>query len=139
MTPGRHKMNGRARRQGPMVRHHRGLPQHPPRHVLSPDPGDLPAVRDHLARVSGRPTAIDLFCGAGGLSAGLERAGFDVLVGADSEEWAVRTHEANISGLAWCGDLTDPTEFLTALRLWEIDHVDVVAGGVPCQPFSRAG
>ena len=86
-----------------------------------------------------RPTAIDLFCGAGGLSLGLERAGFDVIVGADSDEWAVRTHEANLPGISWCGDLSDPTEFLNALSAWGIESVDLLAGGVPCQPFSRAG
>ena len=74
-----------------------------------------------------------------GSPSGLERAGFDVLVGADSDEWAVRTHDANVSGLSWSGDLSDPTEFLTALQVWGIDKVDLVAGGVPCQPFSRAG
>jgi len=69
----------------------------------------------------------------------LERAGFDVLVGADSDEWAVRTHDANLPGLSWCGDLTDPTEFLNTLKVWGVDQIDLVAGGVPCQPFSRAG
>jgi DNA (cytosine-5)-methyltransferase 1 len=92
-----------------------------------------------LARPRSRPTAIDLFSGAGGLSLGLERAGFDVLVGADSDEWAVRTHDANLPGLSWCGDLSDPLEFLNTLEVWRLTEVDLVAGGVPCQPFSRAG
>ena len=92
-----------------------------------------------FVRTRTRPTAIDLFCGAGGLSLGLERAGFDVLVGADSDAWAVRTHDANLPGLSWCGDLSDPQEFLSALSAWGIDSVDLLAGGVPCQPFSRAG
>jgi DNA (cytosine-5)-methyltransferase 1 len=96
-------------------------------------------VRGWLNSLGRRPTAIDLFCGAGGLSTGLERAGFDVLVGADSDEWAVRTHAANVSGLSWCGDLSDPADFLAALDVWGIERVDLVAGGVPCQPFSRAG
>src|SRR6478609_5423536 len=77
--------------------------------------------------------------GAGGLSLGLERAGFDVIVGADSDEWAVRTHAANLPGLSWCGDLSDPSEFINRLSVWGIESVDLVAGGVPCQPFSRAG
>ncbi len=86
-----------------------------------------------------RPTAVDLFAGAGGLSLGLERAGFDVVVGADNDMWAMETHAANLPGLTWTGDLTDPGEFLQALDVWGIESVDVVAGGVPCQPFSRAG
>jgi DNA (cytosine-5)-methyltransferase 1 len=96
-------------------------------------------VRSYLTQARPRPTAVDLFCGAGGLSLGLERAGFDVLVGADSDEWAVRTHDANLPGLSWCGDLSDPTDFLNTLKVWGLEHVDLVAGGVPCQPFSRAG
>src|SRR4051794_7498110 len=122
-----------------MVAHHRGIPVRPPRHPKSPDGADLAAVRAFLNRNRDRPTAVDLFCGAGGLSAGLERAGFDVLVGADSDEWAVRTHHANLPGLSWCGDLSDPTDFLATLDAWGLDSVDLVAGGVPCQPFSRAG
>jgi len=92
-----------------------------------------------LGRATGRPTAIDLFAGAGGLSRGLERAGFDVLVGADSDDWAMRTHDANVGGISWAGDLSDPSDFLRTLKVWGIEHVDLVAGGVPCQPFSRAG
>jgi DNA (cytosine-5)-methyltransferase 1 len=99
----------------------------------------LEAVRAFLGATRTRPTAVDLFCGAGGLSAGLERAGFDVLVGADSDQWAVRTHDANLPGLSWCGDLSDPSEFLSTLDVWGLSRVDLVAGGVPCQPFSRAG
>jgi DNA (cytosine-5)-methyltransferase 1 len=123
----------------PHVAHHRGLPARPGHAVAKPAPTDLVAVRDFMRRSRDRPTAVDLFCGAGGLSRGLERAGFDVLVGADSDPWAVRTHDANLAGLSWCGDLADPTEFIHTLRVWGIETVDLVAGGVPCQPFSRAG
>jgi DNA (cytosine-5)-methyltransferase 1 len=82
---------------------------------------------------------VDLFAGAGGLSLGLEQAGFDLLVGADSEPWAVETHVGNLGGLGYCGDLSDPTEFIGLLDSWGIESVDLLAGGVPCQPFSRAG
>lgn len=98
----------------------------------------MDAVRSWVASRA-RPTAVDLFCGAGGLSLGLEQAGFDVVLGADSDAWAVETHAANLPGLSWCGDLTDPTELLQSLAVWGIESVDLVAGGVPCQPFSRAG
>jgi DNA (cytosine-5)-methyltransferase 1 len=122
-----------------MVAHHRSAPRRPPRHPNGPDQADLAAVRAYTGRSTARPTAIDLFSGPGGLSLGLERAGFDVLVGADSDEWSVRTHEANLPGLGWCGDLSEPEDLLKALGAWEVGHVDLVAGGVPCQPFSRAG
>lgn len=122
-----------------MVPHHRTSPVRPRPHPDTPDAFDRPGLRRFLAGVDGRPTAVDLFCGAGGLSLGLDRAGFNVLVGADSDEWAVRTHDANLPGLGWCGDLSDPSEFLATLEVWGIDKVDLVAGGVPCQPFSRAG
>lgn len=122
----------------PAVAHHRGRPARPPRHPDSPDPSDLEGVRAWV-RGRRRPTAIDLFAGAGGLSLGLHQAGFDVLVGADSDAWAMETHGANLPGLTWTGDLSDPTEFLQSLSVWGIETVDLVAGGVPCQPFSRAG
>lgn len=123
----------------PQVAHHRGLPARPPVRHAKPDAADISAVRAFMGASRDRPTAIDLFCGAGGLSLGLERAGFDVLVGADSDEWAVRTHHANSRGMSWCGDLSDPADFLSTLDVWGVDHVDLLAGGVPCQPFSRAG
>lgn len=122
----------------PAVAHHRSTPVHLPRRADGPDPTDLEGIR-RWVRASEQPTAVDLFCGAGGLSLGLEQAGFRVLVGADSDPWAVRTHEANLGGLGWIGDLGSPDEFLQTLAVWGIDEVDLVAGGVPCQPFSRAG
>ncbi len=96
------------------------------------------AVRRWIAGAP-KPRAIDLFCGAGGLSLGLRDAGFSVLVGADANAWAVKTHTANLGGLGYVGDLGDPTELLEQLDGWGLDHVELVAGGVPCQPFSRAG
>ena len=108
------------------------------RHRLSPDPGDEDAVRRWLdARP--RPWAIDLFCGAGGLSVGLEDAGFSVVAGADFDRRSTETHAANIQGLTWTGDLADPSEFIQQLDEWGIVDVDLLAGGPPCQPFSRAG
>lgn len=117
---------------------HRGTVLRLPQRPGSPDPSDLAAVR-HWASTAPRPHAVDLFCGAGGLSLGLRDAGFSILVGADADPWAVQTHTANLGGLGYVGDLSDPTELLEHLDGWGIDHVELVAGGVPCQPFSRAG
>jgi DNA (cytosine-5)-methyltransferase 1 len=82
---------------------------------------------------------VDVFCGAGGLSLGLQDAGFSVLVGADSDLASVQTHVANLRGLGYVGDLTDPSDLLAHLSAWGIGTIDLLAGGVPCQPFSRAG
>lgn len=108
------------------------------RRADAPDQTDLGATRAWVRSLRG-PTAIDLFCGAGGLSLGLERAGFQVVLGADSDPMAMETHAHNIGGLNWVGDLSDPAALLEAIASWEIGPVDLVAGGVPCQPFSRAG
>ena len=109
-----------------------------PRHPLSPDPSDHEAVSSWLAGRPG-PWAIDLFSGAGGLSLGLEEAGFSVVAAADSDPVAMESHAANIPGLTWVGDLTNPDDLLSQLQEWGIDRVDLLAGGPPCQPFSRAG
>lgn len=120
------------------VRHVRGPLLRLSKHPGSPNGDDPDAVRRWLAAIEG-PTAIDLFSGAGGLSLGLREAGFTVLAGADNDPISVETHTANIGGLGYAGDLSDPARFLRQLRTWGIRRVDLVAGGVPCQPFSRAG
>ena len=122
----------------PGVLSYRGIDLQLPPHPDAPDPLKLQTVR-RWVRDCGSPTAIDLFCGAGGLSLGLQDAGFVVLVGADHDDRAVETHTANLGGLGYRGDLTDPEDFLEHLEAWGIDDVDLLAGGVPCQPFSRAG
>jgi len=42
-----------------------------------------------------QPSAIDLFCGAGGLSEGLQRAGFEVCWAVDQDAVAVETYREN--------------------------------------------
>ncbi len=119
-----------------VVTPYRGPDLQLPPHPDAPDPVDLAAVR-RWVREARRPTAIDLFCGAGGLSLGLKDAGFSVLVGADVDDRSVETHTANIGGLGYVGDLADPEDFLDHVCAWGIKTVDLVAGGPPCQPFSR--
>ena len=78
-----------------------------------------------------RPWAVDLFSGAGGLSLGLEQAGFSVVASADSDPLSTETHAANIQGLTWNGDLANPSDFIHQLDAWGIDSVDLLAGGAP--------
>ena len=104
----------------------------------SPDQDDAKSIRRWLDGLP-RPWAIDLFSGAGGLSLGLEQGGLSVVAAADSDSVAMETHSANIPGLTWVGDLSNPANFIEQLDRWGIDSVDLLAGGPPCQPFSRAG
>ncbi len=76
------------------------------------------------------PTIIDLFCGAGGLSLGFERAGFEAVLALDKWAVAVETYRENLGGHAEEADLSG--------RL-ELPGATVIAGGPPCQGFSSAG
>ena len=83
-------------------------------------------------------TAIDLFCGAGGLSAGLEMAGFTVLAGNDMFEAAGRTFEATHPKAKF---IPGPIEELTVDRLMEVTglrkgELSLLVGGPPCQAYS---
>jgi DNA (cytosine-5)-methyltransferase 1 len=118
--------------------HHRGVALRLQPKLGAPDQADLASVKRWI-RAQTKPTAIDVFCGAGGLSLGLHDAGFSVLLGADNDPWSVETHRANLGGIGYCGDLAETDDFVDHLRAWGIHSVDLVAGGVPCQPFSRAG
>jgi len=88
---------------------------------------------------SARPLAIDLFSGAGGLSLGLEAAGFRVALAADVDEWALETHAHNFEGLALRLDLAAKEVRDNIVKLFEGVDVGLIAGGPPCQPYSRAG
>ncbi|MGC5322416.1 DNA cytosine methyltransferase [Micromonospora arida] len=88
---------------------------------------------------AGRPLAVDLFSGAGGLSLGLTEAGWTVAAAVDHDAKALATHRANFPGLALDVDLGDDTARRSLIRLLQTVKIDLVAGGPPCQPFSRAG
>ncbi|PKN16222.1 MAG: hypothetical protein CVU66_01715 [Deltaproteobacteria bacterium HGW-Deltaproteobacteria-23] len=82
---------------------------------------------------------IDLFCGCGGFTLGMERAGFKCLAAIDFNAEAVATLQANLSHIKHVlhRDLTVFTpEELSELICTK--HVDVIVGGPPCQGFSTA-
>jgi DNA (cytosine-5)-methyltransferase 1 len=85
------------------------------------------------------PLAVDFFSGAGGLSLGLEQAGFKVVLSADHEPFANRTHAHHFGGMSVDWDLSDPAIVAKLGDLVREAEIDLVAGGPPCQPFSRAG
>jgi DNA (cytosine-5)-methyltransferase 1 len=82
-------------------------------------------------------TCIDLFCGCGGFSLGLERAGFAILAAIDFNHEAVSIFRKNFSSGTQVlqRDLTSfpPRELAAIINQ---NEVDVIVGGPPCQGFS---
>ena len=83
-------------------------------------------------------TCIDLFCGCGGFSLGMERAGFTVLAAIDFNPEALSVFRTNFHNVAHVlqQNLTtfSPRELAKLIGAAE---VDVMVGGPPCQGFSR--
>lgn len=86
-----------------------------------------------------KPVFIDLFCGCGGFSLGLERAGFRGLAAIDFNKEALHIFRANFHKIphALERDLTEfsPTQLE---ELIGVSEVDLIVGGPPCQGFSTA-
>lgn len=85
-----------------------------------------------------RPTAVDLFCGCGGLTIGLKQAGFKVLGAIDLDPLSITTYKENHRGVVtWQIDIRDlkPMDLLRKLQL-EPGDLDLLAGCPPCQGFS---
>ncbi len=83
--------------------------------------------------------AIDLFCGAGGLSYGFEMAGFNVLLGIDNDVAALKTFEKNHkNSKSICSDITKIT-YTDIKRVIGEANIDVIVGGPPCQGMSLSG
>lgn len=91
-------------------------------------------------------TCIDLFAGCGGLSLGLEEAGFTPLLFSEINKDAAATYLANrsASGYFQYADIADLTDAKLARHLgfWRengIPEIDLVCGGPPCQGYSGIG
>jgi DNA (cytosine-5)-methyltransferase 1 len=86
-------------------------------------------------------TLVDLFCGAGGLSLGLEKAGFKPLLAIDNWPAAQQTFSMNFPKVPFL--LADARSLSTAELIEATGSSDgsitLIAGGPPCQGFSSAG
>lgn len=84
-------------------------------------------------------TVLDLFCGCGGMSKGLQDAGLNVLFGIDVWDKAINSYEQNFTHPAICADLTKLSPARFDLEYNKNRPIDVLVGGPPCQGFSMAG
>ncbi len=83
--------------------------------------------------------AIDLFCGCGGISAGLRMLKFEILAGIDIEKKYISTFVQNFGeDKAFNIDITSitPNEVMDSVQI-DKRELDLLAGGPPCQGFSK--
>ena len=86
-------------------------------------------------------TAVDLFCGAGGLSVGLQRTGFDVVLANEIEADFAKTYELNHPDTAVVVDDIKNINFKEQSRALgkSKSAIALLSGGPPCQGFSTVG
>lgn len=98
----------------------------------------LSVLRSILAVMTKGATlnAVDAFCGAGGLSLGLQRAGWGVALAFDIDAPSIETHNLNLgpTGHVWDAREVSGDKILAEAGL---DSLDLLAGGPPCQGFSK--
>ena len=87
----------------------------------------------NIAKSPSDLTCIEICSGAGGQAIGLERAGFEALAHVEFDRHACATLRLNRPN--WNVIEGDVRKFSAK----EFKGVDLLAGGVPCPPFSKAG
>lgn len=90
-----------------------------------------------------RPIAIDLFSGCGGMSLGLEAAGFDIAASVELDPIHALVHHINFPyGASICQDINHlkTQKLIAQIKQKGFEgEVDLIAGGPPCQGFSHIG
>ncbi len=81
-------------------------------------------------------TAIDIFSGAGGLTVGLKRAGFEVAVAVEIEPHSLATYKANHPEVRCLQQDIATVSGTALLELAGTDRIDLLAGCPPCQGFT---
>ncbi len=90
-----------------------------------------PRSRDSYSNAS----AVDLFCGIGGLTHGLIRAGIPVNAGIDIDDSCKEAYEINNNTRFITKDISNLTSS-DVLNLYPEGHTKILVGCAPCQPFS---
>src|SRR5688572_27121464 len=102
-------------------------------------------------RAGNAPRVLELCSGCGGMSLGLEAAGFQLVAHIESDETAAKSYALNFKSRgvgnreAWSAPrdmvLSDPVTLCTELGLNgdAAEQFDLLAAGLPCQAFARIG
>jgi len=79
---------------------------------------------------------VDLFSGCGGLTLGLQNAGYDVVLGVDNWVPAIAIYKSNFNHPILNMDLLDVKNSVKILKKYK---PEMIVGGPPCQDYSSAG
>ncbi|MDH5669704.1 MAG: DNA cytosine methyltransferase [Nitrospira sp.] len=97
----------------------------------------LPSRESKKLSHSLKAKAVDLFCGAGGLTRGLLDAGIPVVAGYDTDNACRHAYEHNNTGAKFFTKSVSDLDGRTLANHYPKDHVRILVGCAPCQPFSR--
>ena len=86
-------------------------------------------------KLTSRPVTVDLFCGAGGLSYGMQAAGINIAAGIDVDAACKYPFEANVKAEFHEMDITK-LDMSFVKSLFPQNCTKILAGCAPCQPFS---
>ncbi len=95
-------------------------------------------IKNSILMSTNIPLAIDLFCGCGGLTVGLKRAGFKVIGAIEIDPITIKTYKANHPEVkTWSKDIGKITDSAVKRRLKLCKgKLDLLVGCPPCQGFS---
>jgi DNA (cytosine-5)-methyltransferase 1 len=82
-------------------------------------------------------TAVDLFCGAGGLTRGLLNAEIPVAAGYDIDESCRYAYEHNNSSAKFFTQSVADLDGVSLAKHYPKGHIRILVGCAPCQTFSR--
>lgn len=92
----------------------------------------LPNTPNQLPRI----VAVDLFCGAGGLTSGLVKAGVEVAVGVDLDPACAYAYEKNNKSKFLLKSVAEISSAELS-GFFDNQRYSLLAGCAPCQPFSK--